>query len=1070
MQNRFLLLLCATFCFLWVVPGQGFAQNNQISLTGTVTDGTVPLSGVNVFVEGTSKGVITDKDGKFELTVGSSDKLLSFSFVGYEKQTVVIGEKRSFDIKLIPTDDALNDVVVIGYGTSQKKDLTGSIATVSGDDIKQVPVTSAAEAITGKIPGVNVVTQSGAPGADINVVIRGGTSITQSIAPLYIVDGFESGDLTSIDANDIETITVLKDASATAIYGARGSNGVVVITTKSGKAGKTKISYNGYVDVQKLTHPLKLMNPQQYVGYQYEYQLLQGKLKDWVTNFGGNLNDPDFYTNASQYIQSTYGGSPGIDWQDLVFGDAAVMQNHSVSMSGGNAKTKFLLNGNFMNQDGILSKHGYQKYNLRFKINHQINKRVSVDFNANFNERKVEGGGSLGGALRMSILQPPTGGVRFTDEQLITMDLTDSMRKTDPQYDAYNPIIFNNTNTQISKRRNFTANFGINIDILNNLTWRTQGSYNWNQTNSTTWNDGVTANVIEAHGGPYGRIGNSEGNTWQITNTLTWKQTYGLHHITALLGQQTNASESSFSSNTYDGFNENNFGLNNISMATNLYAKSSGLSKARTVSAFGRVMYNYDQRYLLTATLREDGVSKFAIGHQWGAFPSMSAAWRISQEKFMKGNNLFNDLKLRVGIGTTGNSNIGNYMYVTSYGAGFYAINNEEVSTLVPGGTLANPLVQWEKTSTKDIGLDVAILNNRISLTADYYNNESKNLLLKASIPTSTGYSDQYQNIGAIRNSGFEFSLNTQNIKSKNFTWTTNLNMSFNRSKVLSLANDNSTYYSGAFIVQVGKPLGQFYGYKYDGIYTTDDFTQNSDGTYSLKDGVPREKGRTAQIKPGDIKLGATAGNTDDDGNPVWSADDRTVIGNSSPDFTGGMTNTFTYKGFDLSIFMNFSYGNQVFNENNQRFLGPRLPNQDALAIMDNRFRLIDPSTGKETTNLATLAALNPGQHDPKAVWSVNPQNNYNGTSVFSDYFLEDGSFLRLNTITLGYRFPEQFLTKLKIQGLRIYATVHNLHTFTKYTGYDAEVASSDGVLGNGVDDSAYPRSRSFVAGVNLSF
>ncbi|UAY53821.1 TonB-dependent receptor [Arachidicoccus terrestris] len=1070
MRIRFCLLFsCITYMFV-LMANSVYAQNHPVHLTGTVLGESGPLPGVNVYVEGSSSGVLTDKDGQFNLAISTSDSLLTFSFVGYEKQTVTIGSKRIFNIRLTPVSDALNDVVVIGYGTSQKKDLTGSVATVSGDEIKQIPVATAAQAITGKIPGVNVVTQSGAPGADINIVVRGGTSITQSISPLYIVDGFESGDLTSIDVNDIETVTVLKDASATAIYGARGSNGVIVITTKSGKAGKTKVSYNGFIDIQRLTHPLKLMNPAQYVGYQYAYQLLQGNQLDWATNFGGDIDDPGFYSGAAGYIHDTYGSDPGIDWQDLVFGGSAIMQNHSLSVSGGNSKTRFLLNGNVMDQDGILAKHGDQKFNLRFKINHQISKRVSIDFNSNFSDRRIDGGGSLGGALRMSILQPPTGGVRFTDQELITMDLTDSMRKTDPQYDAYNPIIFNNANTQKSKRRTFTANLGIDISILKNLTWRSQASYNWTQTNNTTWNEGITANVIEAHGGPYGSISNGEGDAWQVTNTLTWKQEFGLHHLTVMLGQQTNAAQSSSSSNTYDGFNENNFGLNNIGMATNLYAKSSGLSKSRTVSAFGRVMYNYGNRYLLTATLRGDGVSKFAVGHRWGTFPSMSAAWRISQEKFMKSSNIFDDLKLRVGYGTTGNSDISNYMYVTSYGAGFYAIDRQEVSTLVPGGTLANPLVQWEKTSTKDLGIDMAILNSRISLTADYYINESKNLLLKASIPTSTGYSNQYQNIGAIRNSGFEFSLTTQNIRSGNFTWTTNLNMSFNRSKVLSLANDNSTLYSGSFIVEVGKPLGQFYGYKYDGIYTTDDFTQNSDGSYSLNGGIAREKGRSSQVKPGDIKFKPTAGNQDDNGNPVWSTDDRTVIGHSAPDFTGGITNDFSYKGFDLSIFMNFSYGNQVFNENNQRFLGPRLPNQEALAIMDSRFRLIDPTTGKETTDLTRLAALNPRQHDPRAVWSVNPNNNYNGTSVFSDYFLEDGSFLRLNTITLGYRFSEPVLKRLKIDGFRIYASVHNLHTFTSYTGYDSEVASSDGVLGNGVDASAYPRSRSFVAGINLSF
>ncbi|MGF7230134.1 TonB-dependent receptor [Arachidicoccus sp.] len=1042
----------------------------QDPIHGIVTDSSgEPIAGASIFIKGMQKGAISNAKGEYEINAKEGD-ILEFNFIGFKSKDVRVGQSNEINVVLLAETSSLNDIVIIGYGTSKKKDLTGSIASISGDDIKQIPVATAAEAITGKIAGVNVVTQSGAPGADVNIVIRGGTSITQSIAPLYIVDGFESGDLSSIDVNDIATIDVLKDASATAIYGARGSNGVIVITTKSGKAGKTRVTYNGYMNIQKLANQLNLMNPEQYVDYQYEYQILNGNEAQWAKNFGSDINNPDFYTGAADYIKNTYGSNPGIDWQNLVFGGSALMQSHSVSVSGGDAKTKFMLNGNFLNQGGILSKHGYQKYNLRFKISHDISKSVHLDFNSNFNNTKVDGGGSMAGNLRMSILQPPTGGVRFTNEQLINDDLTDSMRQDDPTYDAYNPIIRNDAVTQSDYTKEFTANAGITIDILKNLFWRTQGSYAWTQKRSNYWDDGRTEDAREKHSGPYGSIGNSESFSWQLTNTLTWKKNFGRHQITALVGQQTNASQSTSSSNTYDGFPQNNFGLNNIGMATNLYAKSSGLSRSRTVSAFGRVMYNYDERYLLTATIRGDGVSKFAEGHQWGTFPSMSAAWRISEEKFMKDSKLFNQLKLRVGYGATGNSNISNYMYVTSYGAGFYAINRQEVSTLVPGGTLANPFVQWEKTATTDIGLDMSILKSRINLTVDYYNNESKNLLLNANIPASTGYSTQFQNIGAISNRGLEFALNTENIENKNFNWSTNFNISFNRSKVLSLSNGNSTYYSGSFIVQVGKPLGQFYGYKYDGIYTTDDFTQNNDGSYSLKDGVARQKGGTAPIKPGDIKLTPTTGQVDANGNPVWSTDDRTVIGNSAPKFTGGLTNTFSYKGFDLSIFMNFCYGNQVFDENDQRFLGPRLPNQNALAVMASRFKLIDPQTGKETTSLSRLAALNPDQNNPKAVWSVDPNNNYNATSTFSDYFLQDGSFLRLNTITLGYTLPKNILKRASISRFRVYATLNNIYNFTKYKGYDPEVANSSGVLGGGVDDSAYPRTKGFVFGVNLTF
>lgn len=1042
-------------------------------VTGVVLDSVSrqPLVGVTVVETGTSQGAVTDAGGKFTLTPTSPTGTLQFSYLGYVTKVLPLSGVREGATVLLSTNNKmLNQVVVIGYGSQKKADLTGSIASVTGDEIKHIPVASTAEAITGKIAGVNVVTQSGAPGAPVNVLVRGGTSITQSVAPLYIIDGFEGGDLNDIDVNDIASIDVLKDASATAIYGARGSNGVIVITTKSGKAGKTRVSYNGYVEIQQLAGKLSIMDPQQYVDYQYEYQILNGHEDQWAKNFGGDINDPGFYSGAADYIRNTYGARPGIDWQDLVFGGSSVMHSHSLSVSGGNTKTQFMLNGNYLNQDGILSKHGFQKYNLRFKIKHDLSKRVHLDLNTNFNSMKTEGGGSLAGNLRMSILQPPTGGVRFTNDQLIHDDLTDSMRVYDPTYDVYNPIILNDAVTQTAYTRRYTTNAGISIDILKNLFWRTQGSYAWEQDRSNYWDDGRTEDAKEKHDGPYGSISNAESYAWQLTNTLTWKNTFGPHQITALIGQQTNATHSTSSDNTYDGFPASNFGLNNIGMATNLYSKSSGVSESRTVSAFGRVIYNYDNRYLFTATLRGDGVSKFAEGHQWGAFPSMSAAWRISQEKFMKNSKVFDQLKLRVGYGSTGNSNIDNYMYVTSYGAGFYAINRQEVSTLVPGSTLANPLVRWEKTTTADVGVDVSVLKSRINLTADYYNNQSRNLLLKASIPTSSGYSSQFQNVGAIRNSGLEFALTTDNIRTPAFTWSSNLNMSFNRSKVMSLSNGTDTYYSGFFVLQVGKPLGQFYGYKYDGIYTTDDYTQQSDGTYALKAGVPREKGRSSVIKPGDIKLKPTAGQTDADGNPVWSTDDRTVIGSAAPKFTGGFTNTFTYKRFDLSIFMNFSYGNQVYDENDQRFLGPRLPNQNALAVMNSRFRLVDPETGKETTDLSRLAALNPDQHNGKAVWSVDPNNNYDATSVFSDYFLEDGSFLRLNTISFGYSLPPGVLRSLSIEQLRIYATVHNIYNFTSYTGYDPEVATSDGVLGGGVDDSAYPRSKGFVVGVNLTF
>ncbi|MBO9202487.1 MULTISPECIES: SusC/RagA family TonB-linked outer membrane protein [Niastella] len=1055
-----------------VVCQATFAQNG-IPVSGTVEDKTGPLEGVNVSVTGSNTGTLTDKSGKFSITVPDKKATLTISHIGFVTRTVSVGSSTSFNITLDAQDKSMDEVVVIGYGTARKKDLTGATASVTGAEISKIPVTSAAQAITGKIAGVNVVTQSGAPGADINIVVRGGTSITQGNKPLYIVDGFQMDDgLKNIDMNDIETIDVMKDASATAIYGARGSNGVILITTKSGKNGKTQVTYNGYQSFEKLSKQLDMMNPEQYADYQYEFQILAGKPDKWAKNFGGNITDPNFYTGAADYIHNTYGGQSGIDWQDVMFGGTARLQNHSLSVSGGTDKTKFLLNGSFTGQDGIVAKHGYQKMNLRFKINHKINDRIRVDFNTNYNNMQLKGGGSLAGQLKLSLLQPPTGGVRFSDDQLLNTDVSELMQADDSQYDIYNPIITNDAVSQTNYVRQYTTNAGIDIDLLKNLTWRTQGTYMWQQTREDYWDDGRTKES-QKYNGPWGKRNNSEKNSWQVTNTLNWKKYFGEHNLNVMVGQEAFLSENMNLDNTYSDFPDGNFGLNNVAVAGRLFSKGSGKTQFAIASVFSRVMYSYADRYLISATLRGDGVSRFAPGNRWGMLPSVSAAWRISEENFMKGNNIFDQLKLRVGYGTTGNCNISDYMYVTGYQAGFYAINNQEVVSLKPKDTLANENLQWEKTNSFNVGLDMAVLNNRVNLTVDFYNQQSNNLLLNAAIPTSAGYGSQIQNVGSVRNRGVEIVLNTQNIVNKNFKWTTGFNISFNRSKVLDLyGNGSNILYDGNFIVQVGQRLGQFYGYKYDGVYTTDDFIQNANGTYALKDGVIRLKGgNAANVKPGDIKFASTTGEMDAKNNPVFSTSDRTIMGNGEPNYTGGITNNFTYKGFDLSIFMNFTGGNKIFNANARRFYGPYLPNENTFSAMTNRFRLIDPVTGMETTNLARLAELNPNQYSKDQIWSLHSDNSKSISDPAIDYFLEDGSFLRLNTITLGYSLPHGLLKKAGIYNARFYATMNNLHTFTNYSGYDPEVNNSDKpTKKGGYDDSAYPRAKSIVVGLNLTF
>jgi len=1066
--------LCLLIALLISSPLSILAQNKTI--TGTVRDAMDVVIGASVVSKGTSAGTITDLNGYYSISVPASVKQLTFSFVGYENQTVTIGNQTKIDVTLKESSLMLDEVVAIGYAKVKRRDLTAATVSVGGNELKQVPVTTAAQALTGKAAGVSVVTQSGAPGAGINITIRGGASITQSTDPLYIIDGFQmENGLENVDINDIETIDVMKDASATAIYGAQGSNGVIIITTKSGKSGKTEVNYNSYVSFEKLGKKLPILGVLDYVKYQYEFQTLAGNESKWASMFGGDVNASDFYTGAYDRINSEYASRKGIDWQDEIFGGTGMTQNHNINITGGTEKTKYMLGYNYTGQEGIMSKHGYAKNSIRAKINHELWKGVRFDFNSSFQNTKVEGGGSLGGALKMTVLQPVTGGTRYTNDEFLNADISDEMSLIDSQYDIFNPIIQNDAVTNIKRTRQFSANVGLEFDLMKNLMFRTAGSYMWEQIRADYWDDGRTK-TAKSYGGAYGSRDNSEKYSWQITNTLNYNKELGLHNFNILLGQEMRYTQSMNLDNEYRGFPESNFGLNRVSMGT-AYSWDSGKSRTGIASFFSRVSYNYDGRYLLTATMRADGSSKFAKGNKWGYFPSASGAWRISEEDFMKEQTVINNLKLRLGYGKVGNCNIDNNLYATDYGTGHYAIGNADVSTLIPGDILGNKDLKWETTTTTNIGLDISVLKNSVNLSLDLYNNESSNLLIKNNIPTSSGYTYQMQNIGSMRNRGLEIILNTHNIVKKHFKWDTDFNISFNRSKVLSIygKSDDSPWIKNYdsridYLIEVGKPLGQFYGYKYDGVYTTDDFVQDASGSYTLKDGVPSLKGRgRSLVKPGDVKYVCTAGTTDANGNPVWSTDDRTVIGNSQPKFQGGVNNTFTYKGIDLSVFMNFVVGNKVFNMSSQRFIGPYLPNQNTLSKMNDRFILVDPNTGKESNDLTRLAALNPQQYAKDAMWSLHGDNKIAITDAL-DYYLEDGSFLRLSTITLGYTLPKNLLKKVHISNARVYCTLNNIYTFTNYSGYDPEVAASESSLTSGIDNSSFPRSKSYVIGINLAF
>lgn len=1070
------LFMLSAFVFMWVTA---FAQNS-ITVSGIVTDEFETLPGVNVSVKGTTIGTLTDLNGKFTLNVPNEKSVLTFSYVGYKTQSVTVGSNRSFNISMASDDQLLEEVVVIGYGKVRRKDLTGAISSVSGGDLAAVPAMTAAQALQGKAAGVNIVTASGAPGAGVNITIRGGTSITQSTKPLYIVDGFEMDDaLSNIDINDIESIEVLKDASSTAIYGARGSNGIIMITTKSGKKGKASVTYNTYFSFDRLSKKLDLMsNAEEFVKYNYEMAELQGKAATWSNVFDNSLavDAPEFYSGAFGRINNRYGNSYALNWQDEVFGGSALTQSHNVNVSTGNEHTQVLLSYNYNGQDGLLANHSMDKNTIRAKVNSELYKGIRLDFNTMFSNTSTEGGGAYSG-MKNVLLQPINGGTMFTRDELLYTQTYPNLSGLDSSYDTANPLVQNEASTSDKRVRLFSVNAGVEVDFLKYFTWRTAGQYSWANTKSTSFADeNSTSYLMDANMGINGNIKNSEWYRYQITNTLNYNQTFAQKHkLNILLGHEVTYYESEENEMKLNKISLPHFELDDLSNA-NVYEKSADHKRNGLVSFFARANYNYDERYLLTATIRGDGSSKFTKGNQWGVFPSVSGAWRISEEFFWKESNIvntINSLKLRVGYGVTGNNGIGNNLYTTKMELKDYPINNTTGNpAYIPSTTLGNKDLKWETLNATNIGLDISLFNSRVNFTAEWYNNEISDMLMKSVIPASTGYTSQYQNIGKMRNRGWEFTLNTVNIQTKEFRWTSDLNLSFNKSKVISLEQEQEkkTFTVGSnrsgtlnYYAVVGEKMGDMYGYVYEGVYTTDDFIENNDGTLSLREGVVKPYG-DATPTPGDIKFAAD----NEEGDQFTRQ--LVKIGNGTPDCIGGFNNTFSYKGFDLSVFMKFSIGNDIYNATNHSMSPYALFQNVPVEFGDNYYRLIDPTTGKKATTLTRFKELNP--NESSRIWNLNTTNSSYITYP-SSYYVEDGSYLRIAQVTLGYTLPKKWLQKAMISNARVYFTANNLATITGYSGYDPEVSAGDNdhvICTPGYDSSTYPRSRSYVIGLNLTF
>jgi len=1069
LKTMYVLLLFGCFATA------GSAQ--QRSVQGRVTDSNGdPLPGVNIIIKGTTTGTVTDMDGNYNLTVNDiQNDVLVFRFIGFADQEVPVNGRTNIDVQMEEETIGLDEVVAIGYGTVRKRDLTGSVASVSGDNLQDIPVTSTAQAITGRLAGVQITTTEGSPDAEIKIRVRGGGSITQDNSPLYIVDGFPVSSISDIAPTDIESIDVLKDASSTAIYGARGANGVIIITTKEGVEGDVKVNYNMYYGVKKISNTLDVLDPYEYVLWQYELAGESGNTARNFERYYGVFGDLELY-KAQQ----------GRDWQDEIFGRDAATQYHNVSVTGGSSKTRYNLSLTRTDDEGIMLGAGYVRNNINFKLNSEITDRLTVDFNTRFSDTNVTGAGtstegsSTNSRLRHAIKYAP---VRGLQDFLASVDYDADMEAASQ---LYNPVDVVNDDYRNSDRRNITFNGGVSYEVIDGLNLRSDWGVEFeNRRDDRFYGPSTSQSKNDSGGTPMVTIDTREGLRQRVSNTVSYEKDDILtgHNLSVLAGHEYY----SYKAKSLDM--ESRFFPNDVTIDAALAMMNLGTPQPtesfespedRLNSYFGRLNYNYLDKYLLTFTMRADGSSKFAEGNRWGYFPSVAAAWRINEEPFLSGFDLLSNLKLRLSYGTAGNNRIGNDMwkmlYTTSDGDKPYFIDEERQNQLVPGSTIANPDLKWETTYTRNAGLDFGFFNNRISGSFDAYYNTTKDLLIRANIPTNTGFDYQMQNIGETSNKGVELSLDGYIIQQRDFTLRASFNIAFNINRVEELGDvkmslQSSGWYgsssgpTGDYLLKEGEPVGQMWGYVTDGMYKYSDFTYDSaTETYTLKEGVPDNSTLigASYFGPGTLKFKKLSG----EGNIVNPEDDRTIIGNANPDHTGGFNLTATYKGFDFSAFFNWVYGNEIYNANKLEFTS--FPDSrlygNLLSMMnwEDRFTTVHPETGDFVYSPEGLQMLNQNSK----IW--HPMMS---RVVLHSWAVEDGSFLRLNNITLGYTLPESLLDRFFVDKLRFYVTGYNLWTLTDYSGYDPEVDTRRSTpLTPGVDYSAYPRSKSVVAGVNLTF
>lgn len=944
------------------------AYAQSLTITGKVVDSEgYELIGSSVTIKGAvGVGTVTDINGNYTLKVKDASKdVLIFSYVGMTSQEVKVNNQSVINVTLKADAVMLDEVVAIGYATVKRKDLTGSVASVGGQELSKIPVSDVTQALSGRMAGVMVQQSEGAPGSTVSIRVRGGISITQSNEPLYVIDGFPSEDgMASLDPAEIETIDVLKDASATAIYGARGANGVVVISTKNGSKshGKATVTFDSYVGFKTLAKKLDVLSPYEFVRLDYERTLWRMSTGD--AGADGMTSWEKRYGKYSD-IEANYANRPGINWQDEALGRTALTQNYRVAVSGKTEKMNYSLAYSFYNEEGAMVYSGTKKHNISFNMNHEVNKWLTVNSRISYDQRRVEGMGTSGDSDRFNKMQHilqyrPTIGIQGTDAELLAGE--DPILADDSGNVMQNPLISAAEEINDREWRTFQANGGATIKLLKGLSFRsTVGMLYQTRRNDVFYGaESQTAKRSSIKG----TITNLENNSFQTSNVLTYAWNNKIHDITAMVGHEFISKWARSFSAGATQFPNDEIGLGDLSLGTPSTPTSSENYDDKLLSFFARVNYSLLDKYLFTASVRADGSSKFGKNNKWGYFPAFSAAWRLSEEKFIKNLNVFSDLKLRVGYGLAGNNRIDSYQSLAIMSS-VTAANGNGAQAGYASNQVPNPDLKWEANKTFNLGMDFGFLNQRVTFSPEFYINRSSNLLLAAKLPYSSGYQNMIINAGETQNIGIDLTINTVNFTNKNFSWNTTVTLSHNKNKVNKLTGEDvqlylaSFGYSGAGAshqIAVGQPLGQFYGYVTDGLYQVSDFDYDATtNTYTLKDGVPYH-GDKKQIQPGYWKFKNVDGSEDN----LITENDKTVIGNAFPDFYGGINNTFTWKDFDLSIFLTYSYGAEVLNATKLTNTKTALTNKNVLAIANeaNRWVTVN-SNGELIKNPEELAAVN---------------------------------------------------------------------------------------------------------------